>query len=55
MPGVKIGRGAVVYAGSVVSRDVEAYSIVGGNPAVHLGYRNKKIRYKLNYKYWVAQ
>lgn len=32
-PGVRIGRNAVVGAGSVVTRDVPAYSIVVGNPA----------------------
>ncbi len=31
--GVTIGRGAVVAAGAVVTKDVEPYSIVGGNPA----------------------
>lgn len=31
--GVRIGRGAVVAAGSVVTKDVEPYSIVGGVPA----------------------
>lgn len=31
--GVKIGRGAIVAAGSVVLHDVEPYSIVAGNPA----------------------
>lgn len=33
MSGVHIGKGAVVAAGSVVTKDVESYSIVGGNPA----------------------
>jgi len=33
LSGVKIGRGAVVAAGSVVVKNVECYSIVGGNPA----------------------
>lgn len=31
--GVKIGRGSIVAAGSVVLKDVEPYSIVAGNPA----------------------
>lgn len=37
--GITIGTGAVVAAGSVVTRSVEAYSIVGGNPARHIRYR----------------
>lgn len=33
MSGVVIGRGSIIAAGSVVTKDVPAYSIVGGNPA----------------------
>ena len=33
MPGITIGDGAIIAARSVVSKDVEPYSIVGGNPA----------------------
>jgi len=33
MPGIKIGNGAIISSRSVVTSDVPAYSIVGGNPA----------------------
>jgi virginiamycin A acetyltransferase len=33
LPGVRIGDGAIVAAGSVVSSDVPPYGVVGGNPA----------------------
>ncbi|ELR0357132.1 CatB-related O-acetyltransferase, partial [Salmonella enterica] len=33
MPGVKIGNGAIIASRSVVTSDVPAYAIVGGNPA----------------------
>ena len=33
LSGVTIGEGSVIAAGSVVTKDVEAYSVVGGNPA----------------------
>jgi virginiamycin A acetyltransferase len=39
LSGVKIGRGAVVGAGSVVTKNVEPYSIVAGNPAVKIKMR----------------
>ena len=36
MPGVKIGDGAIIAARSVVTKDVGAYHVVGGNPAKFL-------------------
>ncbi|MGD7007040.1 acyltransferase [Metabacillus sp. 84] len=33
VPGITIGEGAVIAMGSVVTRDVPKYSIIGGNPA----------------------
>ncbi|MBQ0831295.1 acyltransferase [Marinobacter sp.] len=33
LPNVRIGKGSIVGAGSIVTKDVSDYSIVGGNPA----------------------
>lgn len=48
LPGVKIGRGAVIGAGCVVSKDVGDYEIVVGNPQKVVGYRNNNLIYNLN-------
>ena len=40
LPGVRIGEGAVIQAGSVVSSDIPAYAIAGGNPAKVFKYRD---------------
>lgn len=42
MPGVEIGDGAVVGAGSVVTHPVAPYEIVGGSPARHISWRFPK-------------
>ena len=49
LPGVHIGKGAVVASGAVVTRDAEPYSLVGGVPAKHIRYRSKDLRYKLKF------
>jgi len=41
MPGVTIGKGSIIAAGSVVTKNIEPYSIVGGNPAILIKSRDK--------------
>lgn len=54
MPGVTIHEGGVVLSGSVVTKDVDAYTIVGGNPAKKVRERIKDIRYSQKYQYLFA-
>lgn len=39
LPGRRIGKGAIIGAGAVVTQDVAPFSIVGGNPARQIGSR----------------
>jgi acetyltransferase-like isoleucine patch superfamily enzyme/GT2 family glycosyltransferase len=54
MPGVTVGKGAVVLPFAVVAKDVEAMTVVGGVPAAVQGRRDREPRYRLDYDYWFA-
>lgn len=53
LPGVTLGKGSVVGAGAVVTKNVEPFKIVGGVPAKEIGERQTKdLHYKLGRAAW---
>ena len=50
LPGLTVGEGAVVATGAVVTKDVEPFGIVAGNPARVIGQRNRELSYELNFR-----
>lgn len=54
MPGIKIGDGAIIATNSTVTKNVEPYAIVGGNPAKEIKKRftKEKIETLLEIKWW---
>lgn len=54
LPGINIGDGAIIAANAVVTRDIPAYHIAGGNPARILRARFDEalIAYLLKLKWW---
>jgi maltose O-acetyltransferase len=49
LPGVHIGKGAVIATGAVVTKDVAPYTVVGGVPAKEISKRNTNLRYTLKF------
>ncbi|SHF19990.1 chloramphenicol O-acetyltransferase type B [Mariniphaga anaerophila] len=54
MPGINIGNGAVIATSSIVTKNVDAYTIVGGNPArpIKKRFADHEIALLLKLKWW---
>lgn len=53
LPGVMVGRGAVIAAAAVVTKDIAPLAIVGGVPAKVIGERTvKELKYRLGRAAW---
>ena len=54
LPGLDIGLGTVIGAGSVVTKDVEPFSVIVGNPArkIKMRFNDRKIQAILDTRWW---
>jgi acetyltransferase-like isoleucine patch superfamily enzyme len=50
LPGITIGKGAVVAAGAVVTRNVDPFTVVAGIPAKFLREKEPQTNYTVNYR-----
>jgi acetyltransferase-like isoleucine patch superfamily enzyme len=49
LPGVTAGKGSVLGAAAVITKNVEPYTVVAGSPAKKIGDRSEDLQYNLRY------
>lgn len=49
LPGVRIGKGSILGAASVATKDIPDYTVFAGSPAKEVGKRSDQLSYTLNY------
>lgn len=52
LPGVKIGKGAVIAAGAIVTKDIPEFTVVAGVPARKIAERTRNLSYNLGKWRW---
>lgn len=54
LPGIKIGHGAIIGTRALVAKDVEPYTVIGGNPAkvIRKRFDEQQIKMLLEMKWW---
>lgn len=54
MPGVNVGHGAIIGSRALVTKDVESYTVIGGNPAkvIKKRFSEKHIKLLLKMQWW---
>ena len=53
LPGVTLHEGCVVLTGSIVTKNVATFEVVGGNPAQHVRERSRDLEYEIDFHPWV--
>ena len=54
MDGIRIGDGAIIAAGSIVTKDIEPYAVYAGVPAkqIRMRFEGKYVTFLQNFKWW---